>query len=188
MPSAYIIGLCWLSSAFTAWAAHNSAAARAIQALYRPFSRRGKLHHARSVRPPCTVLAAPRGQGSTVAVIFSPETPPIFRRKFEKFFSVDFFSDFSPVIVDSRWHFLKIIVAVKVAERIPRKSLDLRGHFHSRYSRGSKSLGYFASSASMILSASAPYTSSRYFRRSSSGSLGSPRGFSGRRTTSCWSV
>lgn len=42
------------------------------------------------------------GHGSTVAVIPRPGSPPIFRRKFERFLSWNFFSDFSPVIVDSR--------------------------------------------------------------------------------------
>lgn len=40
-----------------------------------------------------------------------PGKPPIFRRKFERFSPGNFFSDFSPVIVDSRWPFLRIIVA-----------------------------------------------------------------------------
>lgn len=44
----------------------------------------------------------PGRHGSTVAAIPSPENPPIFRRKFERFSPGNFFSDFSPVIVDSR--------------------------------------------------------------------------------------
>lgn len=121
-----------------------------------------------------------------------PEAGPRFLTGFPAVF-LPFFAKTPPGSEEGRpegFHSRGIVakVASKVAERIPRKSQDLRGHFHSRYSRWSKSMGYFASSASMILSASAPYTSSRYLRRSSSGSLGSPRGFSGRRTTSCWSA
>nr|DAM55897.1 MAG TPA: hypothetical protein [Caudoviricetes sp.] len=59
-------------------------------------------HHTRDFVQPCTVWAAPRGQGSTVVVIPSPGNPPIFLRKSERFLSGNFFSDFSPVIVDSR--------------------------------------------------------------------------------------
>lgn len=93
-------------------------------------------------------------------------------------------------------HFLKIIVAshsrlkvaAKVAEESPESRKTSGGIFIVAIVAGSKSLAYFASSASMILSASAPYTSSRYFRRRASGSLVSPSGFSGFKTTSCWSV
>lgn len=127
----------------------------------------------------------PVGHGSTVAAIPRPGNPPIFRRKFERFLSWNFFSDFSPVIVANN---SRLKVAAKVAEQTPESRKTSGGIFIVAIVAGSKSLAYFASSASMILSASAPYTSSRYFRRSSSGSLGSPRGFSGRRTTSCWSV
>lgn len=79
-------------------------------------------------------------------------------------------------------------VAAIVAEKSPESRKTSGGISIVAIVAGSKSLAYFASSASMILSASAPYTSSRYFRRSSSGSFCSPRGLSGRRTTSCWSV
>lgn len=93
-------------------------------------------------------------------------------------------------------HFLKIIVAshsrcqsrLKVAEESPESRKTSGGIFIVAIVAVSKSLAYFASSASMILSASAPYTSSRYFRRRASGSLVSPSGFSGFKTTSCWSV
>ena len=94
-------------------------------------------------------------------------------------------------------HFLKIIVAshsrcqsrLKVAEEeSPESRKTSGGIFIVAIVAWSKSLAYFASSASMILSASAPYTSSRYFRRRASGSLVSPSGFSGFKTTSCWSV
>lgn len=60
MLSAYIIGLCGLASAVTSWVVHNTAIARAVQSLYRPFSGRGKLHHVLGVRPSCTVWAATR--------------------------------------------------------------------------------------------------------------------------------
>lgn len=122
----------------------------------------------------------PGRHGSTVAVIPSPENPPIFRRS-------------SSIVAD---RFLKIIVAshsryqscLKVAEESPESRKTSGGIFIVAIVAVSKSLAYFVSSASMILSASAPYTSSRYFRRRASGSLASPSGFSGFKTTSCWSV
>ena len=105
---------------------------------------------------------------------------------------------FSQVIVDSRWPFFENHSRVashsrcqsrlKVAEESPESRKTSGGIFIVAIVAGSKSLAYFASSASMILSASAPYTSSRYFRRRASGSLVSPSGFSGFKTTSCWSV
>ena len=146
--------------------------------MCRPFFRRGKAAPRPKRSPVLHRLGGCQsGHGSPVAVI------PQSRKS----------ADFSPVIVDSRWPFLKIIVAshsryqsrLKVAEESPESRKTSGGIF---IVAGSKSLAYFASSASMILSASAPYTSSRYFRRSSSGEVASPRGLFGVIITSCWSL
>lgn len=74
--SAYIIGLCWLSSVATAYAAHNTAIARAVQSLYGPFSGGGKLHRLGSCQ---------RGHGPLVAVIPGPENRRFFAGNLKDF-------------------------------------------------------------------------------------------------------
>lgn len=58
MTYSYIVGLCGLSSDVTEWTVHNTAIARAVQAMYRPFSRGGKLHHVRDFVPSWAVWRA----------------------------------------------------------------------------------------------------------------------------------
>ena len=156
-----------------------------LQGRYKPrtssFPGVAKLHRARDFVPPWTAWRGRGGIGPGGSWVAAQGVdPPIWAGygrgggPGERCIVADRFQNF--------------IVAAKVAEKSPESRKTSGGIFIVAIVAWSKSLAYFDSSASMILSASAPYTSSRYFLRSSSGSFRSPRGLSGFKTTSCWSV
>ena len=109
---------------------HGRRIIKPLQGRYRPYT--GRFPGVASCTTPGAFARPapsgqlPWGQGSTVAVIQSPENPPIFRRKFERFFSRNFFSDFSLVIVANN---SRLKVAAKVAEQTPESRKTSGGIF-----------------------------------------------------------